>query len=247
MSILRSGPPGFDPALIVFDKDGTLIHFDAMWGGWVTELADRLDADSGLSARGPLFEAMGYDAPSGRVLTHGQLATAPLAVLRKLTVGVMLERGLNATEAERAVAAAWFMPDAMALAKPLTDIPMLFRELKRASVKIAIATTDDREPTDAMIGGFGLREFVDASVCADDGLPVKPAPDMIISICNRLGVPPEQTVMVGDSIHDMRMGRAAGVRWVVGVLTGVGSAEMLSPLADVVLESVNELFSLNSA
>ena len=27
---------------IIFDKDGTLLDFNAMWGGWVVALADRL-------------------------------------------------------------------------------------------------------------------------------------------------------------------------------------------------------------
>ena len=38
-----SGPidlAGID--LVVFDKDGTLIDFDVMWGGWAESLADRL-------------------------------------------------------------------------------------------------------------------------------------------------------------------------------------------------------------
>ena len=46
MSLLKAGPPAFNPRLVIFDKDGTLIHFDAMWGGWVTELARRLEAET---------------------------------------------------------------------------------------------------------------------------------------------------------------------------------------------------------
>ncbi len=40
---------------------------------------------------------------------------------------------------------------------------------------------------------------------------------------------------------DLEMGRAAGVGLVVGVLSGVSPREMLSPHADVLLESVAEL------
>ena len=36
---------------IIFDKDGTLIDFDAMWGGWVVYLAGQLQAVSGLHVR----------------------------------------------------------------------------------------------------------------------------------------------------------------------------------------------------
>ena len=30
--------------LVIFDKDGTLLDFHAMWGGWTRELGDRLEA-----------------------------------------------------------------------------------------------------------------------------------------------------------------------------------------------------------
>ena len=47
--------------------------------------------------------------------------------------------------------------------------------------------------------------------------------------------------MIGDTTADMRMGRAAGVGFNIGVLSGVGSAALLAPLADVLLPSVAQL------
>jgi phosphoglycolate phosphatase len=44
--------------------------------------------------------------------------------------------------------------------------------------------------------------------------------------------------MVGDNVAELHMGRAAGAGLVVGVLSGVSSAEILAPLADIVLPSV---------
>jgi phosphoglycolate phosphatase-like HAD superfamily hydrolase len=51
----------FKANAIIFDKDGTLIDFDAMWGGWALILADNLTALCGVDMRAVLCEAMGYD------------------------------------------------------------------------------------------------------------------------------------------------------------------------------------------
>jgi phosphoglycolate phosphatase len=47
--------------------------------------------------------------------------------------------------------------------------------------------------------------------------------------------------VVGDTAADLRMGRAAGAALIVAVLTGVGGRADLTPLADVVIASVEEL------
>lgn len=229
--------------LVIFDKDGTLIHFDAMWAGWVADLAWRLEAACGRPVREPLFQALGFDAASGRVLAHGPLAAMPMARLRDLTVAVLRDAGLSPEAAESAMAAAWHAPDPVALARPLADLPALFRELRACGIKIAIATSDDRAPTEATLAGLGVAHFVDALVCADDGVPVKPAPDMALKICDLTGVPPPQAVVVGDSVADLQMGRAAGAGLVVGVSSGVSSAKELQPHADIVLSSVAALAS----
>jgi len=50
-------------------------------------------------------------------------------------------------------------------------------------------------------------------------------------------------LFVGDSAADLRMGRAAGVGLVVGVLTGVGARSDLEPRADAVIGSVEGLLT----
>ena len=46
--------------------------------------------------------------------------------------------------------------------------------------------------------------------------------------------------MVGDSLHDLDAGRAAGMR-TVAVLTGIAPRERLAPHADVVLDTIDGL------
>jgi phosphoglycolate phosphatase-like HAD superfamily hydrolase len=231
----------FAPALIIFDKDGTLIDFDAMWGGWMIEVAWRLEAAAGLPITGRLFHVLGFDPDSSQVAPDGPLAIAPMADLRAVIADVLCQIGLSPQASEAAVAAAWHVPDPVALASPLADLPALFTTLRDREVKIAIATTDDRAPTEATLTGLGVASFVDALVCGDDGMPVKPAPDMVWTICRVTGVLPEQAVVVGDTVADLQMGRAAGAGLVLGVLSGVGSVATLAPHADLLLARVSGL------
>jgi phosphoglycolate phosphatase len=224
--------------LVVFDKDGTLIEFHAMWGGWAVELAEDLEAATHRSIREPLFDAFGVDWRTARILPHGALAATPMSTLRAVAVDIVARAGCPDEAAEAAVESAWHPPDPVALAEPLTDLVVLFESLRAAGTRVAVATTDDRMPTERTLSALGLTVLVDGTVCADDGLPVKPAPDMIVALCDRLAVRPADVALVGDSPADLLMGRAARVRTTIGVLSGTGTTAELGPLADVLLPSV---------
>lgn len=230
-----------EPALIIFDKDGTLIEFNAMWGNWVIELARRLEAVTALPVAASLFETLAFDPDSGTIHPNGPLSIAPAAEQRRLAGEVLRAAGLAAAEIEPALDRAWQMPDPVATARPLADLPRLFTTLRSFGLKIAVATSDDRAPTEATLAGLGVANLVDALACADDGLPLKPAPAKVLSLCDRLDIPPAKTVVVGDNVDDLRMGRAAGVGLAIGVASGVTPASMLAPFADMLLPSVENL------
>jgi phosphoglycolate phosphatase-like HAD superfamily hydrolase len=233
------GPPRF--SLIVFDKGGTLIDFRAMWCDWAIEMARRLEAEVGLSIADRFFVAIGFDPRSGYIDPLGKLAVLPVSGLRALTPDVLVEAGLEQAAAEATVARVWFTPDPVASARPLADLPALFRALRECGIKIAIATMDGRASTEGGLAALGLQTLVDAVICGDDGLPHKPAPDMVWAACRAVGVSPVHTVVIGDSITDMQMGRSAGAGLNVGVLSGVTSEELLALYADVLIADVREL------
>lgn len=237
----------FRAQAIIFDKDGTLIDFDAMWGGWTLYLAEQLKQASGLDVRDALCTAFGYDQMTRKVSAQGVLAASPMAKLQQLTVAVLQTQGLSAAEAQRVVAAGWCIPDPVMLAKPCTDLRRLFHSLHKQDIQIAIATADDRAPTQALLEAFDIDEFVATMVCADDGIPSKPAPDMVQTICGRLHVDPSKVLVIGDTISDMKMARASGAGLAVGVLSGVSSARDLIPHADVILDSVDDLHAYLAA
>jgi len=227
--------------LVIFDKGGTLVDFRAMWGKWAIELARQLEASLGSSIASRWLEALKFDPHSGWIDPIGPLAVLPLASLRVFTVDVLIQTGLPERVAKATVATIWHAPDPLTSAQPLTDLPTLFMSLRGRGAKIAIATMDERASSEAQLTLLGVASLVDALVCADVGLPAKPAPDMVWAVCRMTGVAPAQAAVVGDSITDMQMGRSAGAGLVIGVLSGVSPAELLAPHADVLLQSVADL------
>jgi len=76
---------------------------------------------------------------------------------------------------------------------------------------IAMATGKSRRGVETIMRMHGWADLFDSTHCADDG-PGKPHPAMLVEAMRVLGAEPVQTVMIGDTAHDIRMARAAGVR-----------------------------------
>ena len=227
--------------LLIFDKDGTLIEFHRMWGGWVDELARRLEAATRLPLRAGLYQLLGVDQESGMVLAHGLMAATPMRRIREVVEAYVADAGAGPAVAAASLERAWHAPDPVALAQPVTDLHGLLARLRARVPTFAVATSDDRGPTERTLAALGIdSEFAGLS-CADDGRPTKPAPDPVLYLCAALGVPPERTAVVGDAPADLRMAHAAAAGRVIAVLTGVGDRAILEPLADVVLDSIEGL------
>jgi phosphoglycolate phosphatase len=226
------------PELIVLDKGGTLIGFHDMWRDWAIELTRRLEATTGTPLAEVFVDRLQFDPWCGEIAHDGPFATSTMAELWDLTAEILSDSGLGRAEAEAAVASAWFAPDAVSQARPLADLPALLEALRDCGLNIAVATVDDRAPTEATFTALKIAAYVDALICGDDGLPVKPAPDMVVAMCQAVEVPPQRTAVVGDSVTDLQMGRAAAAGLLIAVPTGVASREVLAPHADLVLESV---------
>jgi phosphoglycolate phosphatase len=242
--------PGLHPILdgidlVVFDKDGTLISFEAMWSGWTLELGNRLEIATRRPVAGDVFATIGFDPTSNRVLPGSRLAVGTMGEIEEL-VGAVLRRWCpSVSAARRILAEAWFEPDPVEFAVPLAPLVEIFSAIHDGGRRIAVATTDDRSPTLATLSALGIAGLVDDMLCGDDDGPIKPAPAALLATATRLGVALARTAMVGDTPADLRMARGAGARS-IGVTSGVGTAGELAADADVLLESIAGLVSPGS-
>jgi phosphonatase-like hydrolase len=128
--------------------------------------------------------------------------------------------------------------------EPIAGAEDTFRWLHDRGISVATTTGFYRRVADILIGRLGWdRGLVDASISADDVPKGRPAPFMVFAAMTRLGVESvHQVIKVGDTPFDLMEGHNAGVRGVVGVLTGSHRAETFGRVRHThILPSVREL------
>jgi|SRR5438445_2179367 HAD superfamily hydrolase (TIGR01549 family) len=111
-----------------------------------------------------------------------------------------------------------FFRKSMSYIQPLPGAEALLRYLGQSGVGWAIATTGGKEQTKRLLRKLRI-PVKPVVVTGDDVAKAKPSPDVFVAAANRLGIPVENCVVVGDSVWDML---AAGRRRAlsVGLLSG---------------------------
>lgn len=99
------------------------------------------------------------------------------------------------------------------------------RHLKADGWRLGMATGQSRRGVERNLDLRDWRDLFDITFCADDG-PSKPHPHMLHCNLKSLGAAAHQAVMIGDTAHDMKMARDAGVR-AIGVSWGFHTVEEL--------------------
>jgi phosphoglycolate phosphatase len=218
---------------LVFDKDGTLFDFHATWGGWSADFIREV-AGGDTRRAAAIGQALGFNLATGRFAatspmiagTMEVLVTAVRAVAPELDESTLRRRILESSAAAPQVATAPLAP--------------LFEQLAAAGLLLGIATNDSEGPARAHLEASGVLDRFAFVAGYDTGHGAKPGPGMLHAFCRKTGLAPAECAMVGDSLHDLASGRAAGMA-TIGVLTGLATAADLAQLADTVLPDIGAL------
>ena len=93
---------------------------------------------------------------------------------------------------------------------PVAGIPETLEALHAYGIKHYVATHRDLQCRE-LLEKAGLLKYFSGFVPQEDGLPRKPAPDMLLHLMQKHGLKPEECMMVGDRPLDTEAGMAAGV------------------------------------
>ena len=105
--------------------------------------------------------------------------------------------------------------------------PML-RQLRQRGYLLATTTGFDGAITASIVHRLGWEQYFAATISSDDVTQGRPSPFMIFHAMEAARVDSVLEVMaVGDTPLDLQAGTNAGLRAVVGVLSGAGTAETL--------------------
>jgi len=222
---------------VLFDKDGTLVDY---WRTWVPinrEVAlfaaggDAALADE-LLARGGQDPATGSVIP-GSVLAAGSHDEIAAAFAQHL--GSRTPRNL-ATHVERIFAEAGAKGSVL-----IEGAVGVLLQLERSGFQLGIATNDSIAGLEGSLGRHGLLHHFRFLAGCDSGYGAKPAAQMALAFCHAVDLPPSNVAIIGDAVHDLEMGRRAGLGLKIGILGGTSRREDLAPHADVIIASLREL------
>ena len=219
---------------LLFDKDGTLIDFDATWMPVLHEAVEAL-GDGQTSRRDRLLAIAGLDRATGRALPGSLIAagnSAELAAAWAEEIPGRSAAGLTAL-LDRI-----FELGGMRYATALTDLGPLFDRLGSRGFRLGVATNDSLAGARATLAPFGILDRLDFIAGYDSGHGAKPGPGMVEGFAAATGLAAAEIAVIGDNLHDLDMGRSAGAGLVIGVLSGTGSRRELAPSADHLLDDV---------
>ena len=123
-------------------------------------------------------------------------------------------------------------------------ITELLTELKNRGLKIAVATNKVHVAVAPLMAKYFPNIRFDAMIGQREGVPVKPAPQIMFDILKETGCEPSEALHVGDTATDMQLAHNAGVT-PVGVLWGYRPLEELREAgAKFIIEKPQELLGL---
>lgn len=204
--------------------DGLLLDTEILWERAESELFRRhgeiFTLDDKLAVMGTSFESTAryFASRLGAPPERGPELVDEMRVLMKAE----LERQVDAR------------PGAVELVRRLRD---------QDGIGLALASNSSRHLVDTALRTAGLTDAFEVIVTADDVAHAKPAPDIYLLACERLGVAPSDALALEDTAPGIAAAKAAGLT----CIAVPQFAETDVSAADRVVDSLEELLATDAS
>ncbi|WP_054955535.1 HAD family hydrolase [Paenibacillus dakarensis] len=251
MPIVQVNGRSFPCRGILFDKDGTLLQFMALWGGWadyVLQFMEERLSFMGSAFTVPKSKVLGtVHNEGGKVSDYdaqGPLAMGTVEETKGILAWQLYAAGMPWNEAiiqvNQITNNAMYQLRQDKPAFPMPGLRDFLLDCRKASIDMAVVTSDITEAALEQIEWLGIKDFFSVIIGRDQAVNGKPHPEMVELACKRLGLTPEEVVVIGDSNSDMQMAKQAGAVLAVGIIKEDGGSEHLID-ADIVIKDYNDI------
>ena len=195
---------------VIFDVDGTLVDSnDAQARSWVDALKE-----------------FGYSVPYEKV--RPLIGMGGDKVLPE-TIGVQKdsEKGKQISKRRSEIFKEKYLPNV----KPFPDAQKLLDRMRKQGLKLAIATSAQPDELRPLLQIVGAADLIEDKTSARDVESSKPDPDVMQVALKRVGYPPNEVVMIGDTPYDIEAARKAGVGTIAFRCGGWSDSDLAGAIA----------------
>ncbi|WP_449536344.1 HAD family hydrolase [Ferdinandcohnia sp. Marseille-Q9671] len=97
------------------------------------------------------------------------------------------------------------------------EIEDVIKELTLNKIKLGIVTSKTKRELKEGFEPFGLSSYFEQIICASDTVKHKPNPEPLLACLEKLNVPNDKAIYIGDSIYDMQCAKSAGVKFALAL------------------------------
>lgn len=229
---------------IIFDKDGTLENSEEFLRSLAQKRSRLLDAQIP-GVGDPLLMAFGVDG--NKIDPTGLMAVGSRRENEIAAAAYVAETGRGWIESLAIAHRAFIEADQHfqnAAPSPLFVGSLeVLQLLSQANLKLGILSADTTAKVQAFVQRYQLTNYIQLAMGVDQG-PSKPDPTLFSQVCQKLGVEPSATLMIGDAASDIEMARQAGAAGCIGICWGNPTATHLA-MADITIGQLDELEVIN--
>jgi beta-phosphoglucomutase-like phosphatase (HAD superfamily) len=117
-----------------------------------------------------------------------------------------------------------FKSEYLPCVKPFPKVRELFEQIWRDGKHILLASSGKKPETEHYTKLLQIEDLIDGQITSEDANSSKPAPDIFNAALAKLGVSPNEAIVVGDTRFDVEAAKKAGLA-AIGFLCGQAADE----------------------